>query len=681
LKNSNNRTRKIVSIVLIVFGCILLITAGYFGARTYLEYRKLYDVSQKILEDQKKYDAPNFEDSKFNYMNSPVQKEVDPGGIMQFEFFYKNSGLVAARDLKIAISIPENCTMVEKSFESYKYETKSGLIIISAGNLEAGAEGKVIADFRIDLPLDNGTKINAPTAKLDYYKEALLIGRKGNFSKNISSDVNFVIRSAPDFSKSAIFIKDKNSDDKNTVSFGDEIIYRIYINNSGNMNARDLEIKVSGLDNLIADIDKNPAFKIMGNEAVLNLTRIDARDIKNFYLYTSIDPKADNNSSILPVLKIKYGQESVQKEAPSSILKLYPSFTKSNLKITGSSNGGLYSGDTVDVTVNVTNDGNIEATNVLVDLVISNLFVLNQGEMHWDIAKLAIGQTATFHSSLRIIEGIVKDSYAACHMNIESDEISAFSTADSKILISGEKPFTRNQIPIVALHGIEAAPSGFYELGTGEFDYLCGTLKALGFKTITFMDLLNYLDKGKKLPEKPVILTSDDGYQNVYTYAFPILQKYGFKMTVFLVTGLVGNSDADRKLNEFDIGKSGIPVRPMLIWPEVSAMSRYGIEFMSHTVSHRPIGSLSDEEVLFEITQSKLDIESHLKKPVPFIAWPFDNFSSRAIDDLPQVGYRGAIRYKGGVEDVRSINIYAIKRIPFYSTTPTGGYTSLMEIQ
>jgi hypothetical protein len=48
---------------------------------------------------------------------------------------------------------------------------------------------------------------------------------------------------------------------------------------------------------------------------------------------------------------------------------------------------------------------------------------------------------------------------------------------------------------------------------------------------------------------------------------------------------------------------------------------------------------------------------------------------------LPQAGYRGAIRYKGGVEDVRSINIYAIKRIPFYSTTPTGGYTSLMGIE
>lgn len=678
---SKNKTRKTVSIILIVFGCILLLAVALLGIRTYSEYKKLYEESQKIIEEQKKYDAPNFEDSKFNYINSPLQKEVNPGEIIQFEVFYKNTGLVTAKDLKIGISVPENCTVVTKSLEGYTSEIKSGSIIISAGNLEAGKEGKVIAAFKIALPLDNGTKISSPGVKLYYYKEAPLIGKKDNFRKNISSTVALVVKSAPDFSKSALFIVGKSGDDKNIVSYGDEITYRVDIYNNGNMNTQDIEVKVSGLDNLILDTDRNPDFKITGNEAVLNLTKMDASDMKYFYLYTKIDPNAENNSNILPVLKIKYGQENVQKEAPLSVLKLYPSFTKSNLQIAGRSSGGIYSGDVVDVTVNVTNSGNIEAINVLVDLVISNLFVLDQGELHWKIAKLAIGETATFHSSLRIIEGIIKDTYATCHLGVASDEISTFATANSKVLVSGERPFTRNQIPVVALHGIDAAPSGLYELSTGEFDYLCGTLKALGFKTITFMDLLNYLDKGKKLPEKPVILTSDDGYQNVYTYAFPILQKYGFKMTVFLVTGLIGNSDADRRLNEFDIGKSGIPVRPMLVWPEIGAMSRYGIEFMSHTVSHRQVGDLSDDEVLFEISQSKLDIESHINRPVPFIAWPFDNFSNRAISLLPQVGYRGAIRYTGGVEDIRSMNIYAIKRIRFYSTTPTSDYTNLMGIQ
>ena len=80
---------------------------------------------------------------------------------------------------------------------------------------------------------------------------------------------------------------------------------------------------------------------------------------------------------------------------------------------------------------------------------------------------------------------------------------------------------------------------------------------------------------------------------------------------------------------------------------EVAAMAKYGIEFQSHTVSHSRTGDLSGDEVYFELAQSKADIEGHLKKPCVFIAWPFDNYSNSYIPLLPQIGYRGAIRYKG----------------------------------
>ena len=149
-------------------------------------------------------------------------------------------------------------------------------------------------------------------------------------------------------------------------------------------------------------------------------------------------------------------------------------------------------------------------------------------------------------------------------------------------------------------------------------------------------------------------------------------------MTVFLSTGYIGNSNEDRHLNEFDIGKSGIPERPMLIWPEVAAMARYGIEFQSHTVTHSQIGDLSPDEVYFELAQSKADIEAHLKRPCSFVSWPFDNFSNSVIPLLPQIGYRGAVRYRGGVEDVRSMNIYAIKRVQVFSYTSTASYAAIM---
>ena len=71
-----NKTRKTVSIILIVFGAVLLLAVALLGVRTYFEYKKIYEESRKIIEEYKKYDASNFEDSKFNYINSPLQKQL-----------------------------------------------------------------------------------------------------------------------------------------------------------------------------------------------------------------------------------------------------------------------------------------------------------------------------------------------------------------------------------------------------------------------------------------------------------------------------------------------------------------------------------------------------------------------------------------------------------------------------
>ena len=318
---------------------------------------------------------------------------------------------------------------------------------------------------------------------------------------------------------------------------------------------------------------------------------------------------------------------------------------------------------------------------MIVKIVLSNLLSLNQGELSWKIPKLGVGQTASFNTSLKISDNITKDTTAAARLEISSDEITIPLIINSGIAVSGEKPFTRNYIPIIAIHEIETHVENPIEISVGAFDALCGTLKANGFTTITFMDLLNYYDSGKKLPEKPVIISSDDGYQDNYTNAFPILKKYGFKMTVFLVTGLMGNSEADRHINEFDAGKSNIPVRPMLIWPEVIEMSKYGCEFLSHTVNHVHLGYVSNDVALYELTKSKSDIESHLDKPVLFFAWPYDNFSAKVLGLLSQAGYRGSVSAVGGIEDVRTINISNIKRIDLNSYTVPSDYVSYFELQ
>ena len=672
------KTRKIfIGIVVGIFSAFFL-AAIIIGVITYFDYKEIYANQQLLLGAQKDYETPNFDDSQYNYIALPESTSVKPGQAVEFEVFYKNTGVLQAENFNLGISIPENLTLDEASIKGLSYKIKYGSAIFDLGNIQPGSSGSIKISYIVKNPLDNGVKVTVPIVKLKYVKTSALIGKKENFNHDFSSSEELVVASAPDFTKSKIFIEGVSDGKINNLNLGGHVSYKINIENSGNMDANQVEATFKGLENLVVLQEENSDFKVSESGVSLDLEKLPAGGSKSYVLNAAVNKNAENNTSIVPEMEITCSGKIEKFSATESIVKLFPSFEKSSISIAARGSGGNYSGDVVDVTVTVKNTGEIEGNNIIVDLVLSNLFTLEQGEVAWKIAKLAIGGNATFKASLKIIEGVVKDTYASCLLKISSDETEAIQTGNSKILVSGEKPFTRNVIPIVALHGIEPGPSGAYELGTAEFDYLCGVLKALGYKTITLLEMLAYLDSGKKLPEKPVILTSDDGYYSIYAYAFPILKKYNFRMTVFLVTGLVGNSNKDRHLNEFDLGKPGIPERSMLIWPEVVAMAKYGIEFQSHTVTHRKIGDLSTDEAYSELAQSKADIEGHLNKPCVFIAWPFDNYSNSLIPLLPKIGYRGALLYHGGIENVSGINIYAIKRIPFFSYTSPSDYGALM---
>ncbi len=356
-----------------------------------------------------------------------------------------------------------------------------------------------------------------------------------------------------------------------------------------------------------------------------------------------------------------------------------PSFSGSGITITDLNSGNIYPGESLEVNVNIVNSGNAEAKNIKARLILPDLFILNEGEPEWTINNLDAGEEISFKTSLDLIENITEDIQVSLELEISSDEVDSFTGPDYSITVYAARQFDGTYIPIIGLHAIEDHIGEAIELSTGYFDKLCGTLKEYGYETITFKDLLNYIDFGKALPEKPVIITSDDGYQDIYVNGFPILKKYGYKMTVFLVTGAIGNSDADRKTNKYFNERASV-IRPILTWPEIIEMDEYGCEFLSHTVNHVRLGLASDEEFLNELTQSRKDIESHLDKEVLFFAWPYDNNSPSKWPLIPEAGYRGAVRYGNGIEDMRTINLYDIKRVEFNSYIPPGQYAGYLKL-
>lgn len=181
-----------------------------------------------------------------------------------------------------------------------------------------------------------------------------------------------------------------------------------------------------------------------------------------------------------------------------------------------------------------------------------------------------------------------------------------------------------------------------------QMDYL----KRNDYHTITPDELYASLAGEADLPENPVLITFDDGYKDNYQNAYPILKKYGFKATVFVVTSFMGTQ------------------KNYLTWEQAQEMEANGISIESHTVSHKSMTELSDDELRAELVNSKKAIEDHLGKQVDYIAYPTGTYNLHIAQLVKDAGYKAAFTIKYGNVDKAS-NLYALERVPIFHTEDT----------
>lgn len=207
----------------------------------------------------------------------------------------------------------------------------------------------------------------------------------------------------------------------------------------------------------------------------------------------------------------------------------------------------------------------------------------------------------------------------------------------------------RSGIPVLNYHGVEDNEHNPLMLGVADFDRQMAYLQREGYHSITPKQLLAHLQQGAALPEKPILITFDDGYRNNYENAYPILKKYGLTATVFLVTDTVGTNDW------------------YLTWPQVEEMRKNGMVFGSHTLSHVPLNDLSADEIMFQLTKSKEGMEWRLDVPVDYFAYPTGAYNERVGQLVKAAGYKAAFTIDFGRVKVGD-NPYALDRIPILQT-------------
>lgn len=212
----------------------------------------------------------------------------------------------------------------------------------------------------------------------------------------------------------------------------------------------------------------------------------------------------------------------------------------------------------------------------------------------------------------------------------------------------------RYTVPILIYHSINYGEGTFF-VTPENFSKQMEYLKKNNYKVITLDELVNSI-KGKKSIRKSVVITFDDGYEDNFKYAYPILKKFGFPATVFIVSDFVGKKTL------------------FLTWDEVMAMSRDNISFGGHGRSHIYLAPVTDEKVLWsEISGSKSDIESK-GLSVSYFCYPSGGFNPKAKELVIKAGYKGACTTNRGFEKFNS-DIYELKRIKvtnFDTTKPFG---------
>jgi peptidoglycan/xylan/chitin deacetylase (PgdA/CDA1 family) len=168
-------------------------------------------------------------------------------------------------------------------------------------------------------------------------------------------------------------------------------------------------------------------------------------------------------------------------------------------------------------------------------------------------------------------------------------------------------------------------------------------LKSSGYTPIIFKDLYAYWDEKKPLPEKPILITFDDGYANNYTEAYPILKSFGFPATLFVVVQTVGWE------NQWHDPKTEARI-PMISWSQLKELQAGGWEIGSHTMNHHNLQKIELKDVALEMEKSRRILTEFMGEVPNTFAYPYGSG-----EDVPAIrlkakesGYRVAVGVHAG---------------------------------
>lgn len=212
-------------------------------------------------------------------------------------------------------------------------------------------------------------------------------------------------------------------------------------------------------------------------------------------------------------------------------------------------------------------------------------------------------------------------------------------------------PRARNaRVPVMMYHDVLPTKQVFFDLTPEEFEQHLQLIQSKGLTPISLDQLVTHLRSGTPLPERPILLSFDDGYKGHYEHVYALLKKYGYPAVFSIYTSKVGKQ----------MGRSSLD------WEQIREMAADPlITIASHSVSHKVMTGLKDEEVKYEVEESKKILEAQLGLPIRYFTYPEGKYDERTPAAVAAAGYTAALTMDDTNEQLagQSTNLLAIGRI------------------
>jgi peptidoglycan/xylan/chitin deacetylase (PgdA/CDA1 family) len=223
-------------------------------------------------------------------------------------------------------------------------------------------------------------------------------------------------------------------------------------------------------------------------------------------------------------------------------------------------------------------------------------------------------------------------------------------------------------VPILMYHYLSEPPADadIYRLDLSVtpdlFAAHLDAMQAAGYTTISLYDLLDHLVQGTPLPDKPVIITFDDGYRDNYKNAFPRLRERGMQATFFVVTDFIDEG------------------RPQyMTWDMAREMLAGGMSIESHGRNHVTLKGQDDDYLVWQALGSLETIEYELGARPRFVSYPAGEYDQRTIDIFHSANYwAGVTTVQGATHS--SDDLFQLRRVRVRGTTTPEELLALLEV-